>query len=262
MATIAYGILGGFDGRVGPVIGYTWRGRMCLRARPSHVANPRTEAQQAHRMAFRTMVQLSARMKEAIRVGMRAESLALGMTEQNLFVKLGFGAMGAEGLDYGRLRVSSGPVAGVAVAAVEIDSEGIARLEWEKAAAGQRASGEDEVLLYAYCPAAGCGVLSAPMPRRRKRLAMMLPEGWSEEGVHLYCFVRNYRGECSESEYISTEGQAEGDALGLPDGELRVGAIMGDAGASAAEIAGKGTIVEEMQTGGFENDAGKFCASD
>ncbi|MBQ9418387.1 MAG: hypothetical protein IJU19_07420, partial [Bacteroidales bacterium] len=105
----------------------------------------------------------------------------------------------------------------------------------EKAAAGQRASGEDEVLLYAYCPAAGCGVLSAPMPRRRKRLAMMLPEGWSEEGVHLYCFVRNYRGECSESEYISVGSQEDSEPRGMElaedSGQLQLG--FGEEGSAA-----------------------------
>lgn len=213
MGKIAYGILGAFSGQVGPVIGYLWRGRMCMRSRPMHVANPRTEAQQAHRMAFREMVQLSARMKEAIRVGLRSASMAEGMTEQNLFVRLNFKALGAEGLAYRQLRISMGQVAPVEVTAAEVDAEGVARVEWGRSQSQLVAMGDDEVMLYAYCPSAGYGLLSAAVQRRRKRAAMMLPEEWRDREVHLYCFVRNHRGECSNSMYVEMASPLAGEEL-------------------------------------------------
>ena len=41
-----------WHGALGPVIGYTVRGHRYLRSMPSHMTNPRTPAQQAHRSHF------------------------------------------------------------------------------------------------------------------------------------------------------------------------------------------------------------------
>lgn len=49
MARIRNGILGGFSGKVGEVIGQTYQGVSTMRAMPKYVSNPRTQAQQEHR---------------------------------------------------------------------------------------------------------------------------------------------------------------------------------------------------------------------
>ena len=49
MAKQRYGINDGYRGTVGTVIGYLWRGKWCLRARPRYVNHPRTERQRAAR---------------------------------------------------------------------------------------------------------------------------------------------------------------------------------------------------------------------
>ncbi len=49
MARIRNGILGGFNGKVGEVIGQNYAGVSTMRAMPKYVTNPRTPAQEAHR---------------------------------------------------------------------------------------------------------------------------------------------------------------------------------------------------------------------
>lgn len=49
MATIRNGVLGGFNGKVGDVIGQNYAGVSTMRAVPKYVSNPRTPAQQRHR---------------------------------------------------------------------------------------------------------------------------------------------------------------------------------------------------------------------
>ena len=56
MAKQRYGINDAYQGTVGTVIGYEWRGKWCLRARPRMVRNPRTEAQQVNREVFKCVV--------------------------------------------------------------------------------------------------------------------------------------------------------------------------------------------------------------
>lgn len=86
MAKQRYGINDAYRGTVGIVIGYEWRGKWCLRARPLDVHNPRTEKQQSNRQLFKQMVELAGHMKMALHKGLRGVSLGMHVTECNLFV--------------------------------------------------------------------------------------------------------------------------------------------------------------------------------
>ena len=113
MAKQRYGINDAYRGTVGTVIGYEWRGKWCLRSRPSHVHNPRTEKQQANRSLFRQMVDLAGSMKTALRKGLRHVSLGMHVTECNLFLKRNKGrfSLDADGklsVDWEQLIVSEG----------------------------------------------------------------------------------------------------------------------------------------------------------
>lgn len=45
MGTIKKGILGGFSGKVGTVVGSSWKGIAYMRSLPQNMKNPRTEGQ-------------------------------------------------------------------------------------------------------------------------------------------------------------------------------------------------------------------------
>ena len=87
MAKQRFGINDAYRGTVGTVIGYEWRGKWCLRAKPLRVHNPRTAKQQSNRLLFKQMVELAGHMKMALRKGLRGVSLGMHVTECNLFVK-------------------------------------------------------------------------------------------------------------------------------------------------------------------------------
>lgn len=59
MGKIKAGILGGFSGKVGPVIGSSWKGISTMKQRPESVANPRTPAQVAQRSRMTQIVAVS-----------------------------------------------------------------------------------------------------------------------------------------------------------------------------------------------------------
>lgn len=52
MGTIKKGILGGFSGKVGTVVGGSWKGISYMRSLPQKVKNPRTEGQVSQRTKF------------------------------------------------------------------------------------------------------------------------------------------------------------------------------------------------------------------
>ena len=209
MARIDYGIMGGFCGRVGPVVGFERFGRWYMRAKPRMVHNPRTEAQQEHRALFKQEVQLAAQMRWAVNVGMREVAHQMGLTAQNLFVKANQPAFSmAEGLlqvDYPALQVSLGPVAPVAITNVELgmmNDELI--VHFEKNPEHRAASAYDSVYLWIYSPAAGKGYLTNAVYRRAKRFDVLLPEWLGDGELHLYAFVQDAEGRCSATAYGST----------------------------------------------------------
>ena len=206
MATISTGYLGGFSGKLGPVVGYQWRGRWCLRARPEWVRNPRSEAQQRHRMMFREEVRLAARMNWVLRKTLEECSLDEGMTPGNLFVKENQRCFGwAEGrltVDWGALVLSHGPVAPVAFGAPEVTAGCRLTVAFERNPLRVRADKYDRVYLYVYCEAVGRGYLTAPVYRRDGRLSVALPDEFGGREVQLWGLVQDEKGRWSETIYI------------------------------------------------------------
>lgn len=202
MAKQSYGILDGYRGTVGPVIGYQWRGKWCLRARPRRVHNPQTEAQQEHRMLFRDMVQLAGRMKHALRLGLRSASLEEQITECNLFVKMNKERFTPQGVDYKALEISRGPVAPVAFVEAAVGDDNVLRTRFERNPLHLRADGDDRVFIYAYCPALQEGCLSAGVCRRSRRLDMALPDEWAGLEVAFYAFVQDFKLQTSDTIYL------------------------------------------------------------
>ncbi len=69
MGTINQGILGGFSGKVGPIVGFRWKSNYYIRARAAKVSNPRTPKQQEQRGKFATAFNFLKTIKPFIRIG-------------------------------------------------------------------------------------------------------------------------------------------------------------------------------------------------
>jgi hypothetical protein len=206
MAKQRFGINDAYRGTVGTVIGYEWRGKWCLRSRPLRVRNPRTAKQQSNRLLFKQMVDLASHMKMALRKGLRGVSLGMHITECNLFVKrnkecFSLDAEGQLVVDWERLIVSEGELVSPVFQAPSVET-GSVIVPFAPCAEGERASGDDEVYLYAYCPEMEEGTLSAPAYRRMGSVQLTLPERWQGKEVHLYGFAVDYEGNASATVYI------------------------------------------------------------
>lgn len=249
MAKLSNGFLGGFNGRLGPAVGYQWNGVWCLRARARQVHNPRSEAQQAHRALFKQEVQLAARMRWTVTAGLTAVARQMGMTAQNLFVKMNQEAFSSSTtpsplrgtppqevetgnddpsnaatleVDWARLQVSAGPVAPVAITSVEcgVMSDELT-VYFDKNPEHRAADGYDSVYLWIYDAASGRGYLTNAVYRRAKRIDVLLPDylvGSSD--LHLYAFVQDEHGRCSTTAYGLLSEDSQGTTaspLPLPD---------------------------------------------
>ena len=195
------GILGGYSGKVGPVVGYVWNGKYCVRAYPRGVKNPQTQPQMEHRKMFKQEVQLAAKMSWAVGTTLRDEARAIGMTAYNLFVKLNQHAFDIEGerltVDYSSLILSVGNVATVSLKSMEWTSRNVLDVRYERGTGG----GFDHVYLYAYIPDLEQGFLAAPAYRRDKRVALALPDYYAGHTAHVYLMVQTADGRWSNSVY-------------------------------------------------------------
>lgn len=109
MGKINQGILDGVSGKVGNVIGASWKGIDYLRIKHSHVANPRTNAQVEQRTRFKGVASLANQLLDSI-VRPIWNKAATKMTGYNFFIKKNMEAFGADGdiEDFSKIRMSAG----------------------------------------------------------------------------------------------------------------------------------------------------------
>lgn len=86
MGKIKQGILGGFKGKVGTVIGSSWNGIAYMRGLPQSQKDPKTATQIAQRDFFREVQDLVGQLSYEQLVFLFPESVQ-GMSRRNLLVK-------------------------------------------------------------------------------------------------------------------------------------------------------------------------------
>lgn len=74
MGTIKQGILGGFSGKVGTVIGGSWKGISYMRSQAQSIKNPRTDGQLSQRSKFALALDFLKPLTDVVRTGFKLYS--------------------------------------------------------------------------------------------------------------------------------------------------------------------------------------------
>ena len=205
MAKTKNGILDGFEGRLGTVIGYQWKGIECMRAVNSFPHDPKTQAQLNCRSLFRTLSQLGSDMLPAARIGFRGPADAGHTTEYNCFVRANKQCVtlvdGEIQIDYPALRLSDGPLEEVVFGEPHIDDTLHLSVTFSST---PNSHGSDYVLLYTYVPCLRQGFLAQPACRRQHKVESTLPSFWRGHKVQLYGFCWDSDLTASPSKYLGT----------------------------------------------------------
>ncbi|MBQ8704675.1 MAG: hypothetical protein IJ524_09950 [Bacteroidales bacterium] len=205
MAKTKNGILDGFEGKLGTVIGYRWKGVECMRAVNAFPHDPRTQAQMKCRTLFRTLSQLGSDMLQAARLGFRGPADAGHTTEYNCFIRANKQCVasvddGAQ-VDYPALSIADGPLDEVVFEEPLVDNHLQMNIDFHPKASRRR---DDYVLLYAYTPALRQGLLSPPVYCSQRRATLMLPDRWRGHDLHLYGFCWDGDRQASPSSHLGT----------------------------------------------------------
>lgn len=245
MAKIDNGYMGGFTGRLGTAVGYQWRGKWCVRSYQPLARNPRTERQQAHRMMFKEEVLLASRMLCTLRQTLDDLSLQMHMTPSNYFIHRNQHAFvwqdGKLEVDWAGLVLSEGPVAPVQFDAPVVTEGTQLSIGFIPNPSHMRAGHFDHVFLYVFCPETGREFLTAPVYRRDRRLAVVLPEDFRGREVQLWGLVQDSLGRWSDSIYIGygplentdTKEEVVGDSLPAEATDATLGAAAAPQAAAA-----------------------------
>ena len=86
MGKIKQGILGGFRGTVGTVVGSSWNGVAYMKGKPQSVRNPRTDAQVQQREFFKEVQALVSQLSDE-QLASLFPSVNRGMTRRNMLTR-------------------------------------------------------------------------------------------------------------------------------------------------------------------------------
>lgn len=113
MGRIKKGILGGFSGKVGSVVGASWKSIDYIRSLPASVRNPRTPAQVDQRSKFATVIKFLTKFTPILNIGFRnfannqtAINAAMSYHIHNAVI----GQDGEYEIDYEKVMISRGPL--------------------------------------------------------------------------------------------------------------------------------------------------------
>lgn len=152
MGTIKQGILGGFSGKVGNIVGASWRGIDYIRSMPASVHNPRTEAQMTQRNRFSLVAKMLKTFVPIIRLGFAgsvgtgksAFSVAMSYNVKNAVI----GLYPDFEIDFQAVKISSGDLYGASNASATC-SAGSLSFVWDTDLLNNAAA-TDKVILLAF----------------------------------------------------------------------------------------------------------------
>ncbi|ARV08257.1 hypothetical protein BTO05_00865 [Winogradskyella sp. PC-19] len=155
MGKIAQGILGGLSGKVGNIVGGSWKGIDYIRIKPSSVANPRTEGQVNQRNKFTITLEYLQATKDFIKIGYKA--FATKKTEFNAAMSYVLNnAVGGIApnftIDYSLALLSRGSLSGVLNGTTDLATPGQVSFDWDDNSAEGNANVTDKAMVLVYNP--------------------------------------------------------------------------------------------------------------
>ena len=192
MGKIKTGILGGFQGKVGTVIGSTWRGESIMRALPKTAAKAPTESQRIQRLKFKAVSEFLNPLRTTLSTyfgndtGVKSKynmatsyhiTNAVEITEQGTQIL------------YPRVLVAKGTLFGFQNLTTT-QSETVITLNWEDNAVFDNAKAEDTVNVVCYIEEVNTFYVFESIANRDGLTASVtLPQNFLGYNVEVYAFL-------------------------------------------------------------------------
>ncbi len=189
MGTIKQGILGGFSGKVGTVVGGTWKGIHYMRSLPSSVRNPRTPGQVRQRTKFSITIEFLKPLTPFLRIGFKTYADKKTAFNAAMSYNVNNAVKGEHAnleLDFPKILVSRGSLLPAENAAA-IASGGNLNFTWNDNSGVGNASAKDLAMPLIFNSDKGESVFSTEAGERSAGSATMnIPDSWMGDTVEIY----------------------------------------------------------------------------
>jgi hypothetical protein len=205
MATLKQGILGGFSGKAGTVIGYTRKGVAYIRGLMTSFTPSYIQSLVDQRAKFGIVMKFLRPLTALLRTGFKDESstssgfnIALSYTIQHAIK----GLSPAFEIDYSKVRICQGNLQGAMNPNAESTVAGKVEFSWDDNTWDFGAESSDKVVLVVYCPSLGKAVtVIGEATRALGTQIVTLPDVFS--GLE----VQTYIGFCNATETKFSNGE-------------------------------------------------------
>ncbi|MDB5275800.1 MAG: hypothetical protein JWR61_755 [Ferruginibacter sp.] len=189
MGRINKGILGGFSGKVGSVVGGTWKGIDYMRSKASRTNFTATDAQLAQQLKFGMAVRLVTSMSGLVAIGFR--NYATKQTGANGAVSYMLknamdGTYPSFSIVYANVLVSRGDLPNVLAPAATMGAGNQLTYSWTDNSGVGIAKATDQVILAAYCPALNQCIYTTGSAVRSALTDVLDLSTFSGQAVHTY----------------------------------------------------------------------------
>jgi len=208
MGVIKQGILGGFSGTVGTVIGGSWKGIDYMRSKPAKVSNPNSKGQRDQRSKFSLVLSFLQPISEFIRIGFK--EYAVKMTAFNSAMSYNVkNAIAGEypdyTMDYSLALVSRGSLAGALNPAATSGAVGEVSFTWEDNSTETNANEDDLTMLLVLNPDKNEAVFTTEGSTRNAGTQLVtIPDSYSGDTVECYIAFISIGGEVANSKHVGS----------------------------------------------------------
>lgn len=189
MGTIKDGILGGVSGRIGNLVGATWKDIHYIRTRPAKVRDAKTEKQLSQRSSFSVTMDFLKRITPFIRIGFQAHTTGR-MTAFNAAMSYNMKHAVTKGdqgmaLDWPNVVVSMGTLGSVAEVHGEV-SKWELHLHWDTTGS-KNSRPYDIAMVVAHNTVKGRSIYDLNASKRASgKASLPLPAAWEGDTIETY----------------------------------------------------------------------------
>ena len=210
MGTIKKGILGGFSGKVGTVIGASWRGIAYMRSLPLKVRNPRTQPQLEQRSKFALTLNFLKPMTGLLRIGWKMYAHRQSPFNAAMSYAIANAITGTYpnyAIAPSKVMISRGALSpAVNATATPASGGGAIYIDWEDNSGSSTAKMTDKALVAVVNPAKSEAIFdTSGAARTDASQSINTPSNWVGDTVHTYLgFISEDGKEVANSVYLGT----------------------------------------------------------
>ena len=195
MATLSKGILGGFSGKVGPVVGANWRGMDVIRSRPKSSKRTPSERQLEQQLKFKLAISFLQPIKN---IQSRFFGSGSGVKSRvNMAVSYTISeaiqmVAGLPELIFNKVLITRGELTSFQNAVLTTQPGGVLHLEWEDNSTQGDAAPKDQVSIVCYCAELNNWEIYEGIVMRSDLMAdVTLPAYCLGKTMEVYAFLNN-----------------------------------------------------------------------